>query len=318
MAGYVGAKMQIALKKESVRGTAATPDAGSWLAHKGFTFGPVVTKVEDDSGIGSIIGVNKACVTEEMSSGAIPMVLQRHNLGDLGNLIMGQAPSTTGSGTYTHDWVLYDANSHVTYTVCVDDPVAGGKSYARCLMNTLTMELVPSNGFVMSTIELQGGKEGSASYTSSYPSSEDYFCVKNAKVYIATNYAGLSGASELVLKSLNLTVTKNVLRDEKVGSSEENDYHNQRLDIRGDMTFKYDADTYRSLGLGTSNRAVKIDLIDDTYHFTITLPSVHFQDWSKESDNSAIMANTVGFIGNYEDRTNGLVKVQVIDDVATH
>jgi len=317
MAGYVKALAEIALTKEGTRGTAEGPSAGDWIAHEGADFGPIIEKAENTAGMGSIVGRNDATITSEQSQGAIPMIVQRSHLGNISNLVMGQAPSTTGSDPYTHDWTLANNNSHISYTVSVIDPVAGNKAYPNAMLNTLTLDVVVDD-YVKATLDIMGGKEEAGSFSSAYTASDDYFVPDNVEIKFAANYAGLGAASAVCTRSINLNVNKGVVVDPCVGQTTANDFHNQRVLINGDITFKYDTDTYRTLGLSETNNAMQIVMTKGSYSWTIELPSVDFQDWSADTDNDSIMTNTVGFNANYEDKTNGFIKMQVVDAQASH
>lgn len=316
---FVGARKQIALAKETVRGTKASPASGKWLAHEGFEFSPKIQKVENTSGSGSIVGRNQAHIIQEWSEGTIPLILSEENAGDILNLVFGAAPNTTGSSTYTHAYTLANENDHVTYTVAVVDPVAGSFSHARGMLNTATFEMSPDQ-YVKVGLDMIAGKQTTESaYTPAYSTTDVLFRPSTIAVKFAANYAGLGAAAAITtISNITLNFNKNAVPVWRLGSTEVEDIVNQRITINGDISFKYDVTTFRALGLAETSNAMQIVLTNSTHSLTIELPSADFQDWSHEVDNDGYMVQTLGFNANYLDKTNGFVKGSLVNGISSY
>jgi len=308
MAGYIGALQQIALSGESVRGTAVAPSAGDWVEHNGFNFAPKNSKGRDTSAMGRIEELNQMDIFREWSEGTIPMNSRTSQLPIISSLIMGNDGTTASKTT---SWVVTNTNAHKTATINVIDSLAGQKRYAGCMLDTFTMD-ANENAYPTIALELKGKKEATTTgLTASYTAvaSSQLFKPTSVKVYVADNFAGLTSATAVALKNLSLTVNKNLGEDFVLGSTEPADWINQRLSITGTLSFKYDSDTYRTLGLSDTKKAIRVQLTQGNYVWNIDLPSVGFIDWNSEVGNDNYMLNTVGFEAERTDEINGTIKM---------
>jgi hypothetical protein len=305
MAAYEGRLKEIAFTEETTRGTAESTSSGDWRAHEGFDYGPVVDKVVDEGAVGEIGVRRDSEVLREYSQGSVPMILHGDFLTDLNVMLMGD-DGTAG------DWDLVQTNSHQSYTVSVIDPVKGDIAYPNAMLNSLSVEVAEDN-YVMATLDLLGGKEESAALTSSYtaPSSDGKFVVTDLTLKVEDAYGDLAAASGVAFKSLNINFEKNCEFDWDNSGSAPADIHNQDFAASGDLTFKYQDTTYRSLGLGSGKKAIEISMTDGSFTWTIQLPSVDFSEWNDSEDNSAYMTETVTFNADGEDTSNGTIKTSV-------
>lgn len=319
MAKHVGARREIALTKETTRGTAVAPASGDFILHNAHTLMPQVEKAEHTGGNGTINQFHAADVIREWSQGTIPMVMEEHKLGTLGNLIMGVAPSTTGSGPYTHAWAaLEQTNAHLSHTVSITDPVAGDLRAAYGMASTINIT-ASRDDYVMADLEMICGKLGTTTYTPSYPSTNiEYFRPQDITFKVEDAYGDLAGGTGIDVQNINMVINKNVDPYYVLGSTEMADNVNQRVEIRGDFTLGFEAATYRTLGLGDTRKAISFNLTNGDYEFTIELPTVYFKDWNETADLDAYVTETISFNATDEDATNGYIKMEVIDQTATH
>ena len=305
---YVGSLKEIALMRETTRGTKQALAGTPWLAHEGYDFGPKIEKSEATSGIGRIEARNQGDITKEWSEGSLPLLLSKLNAERVMQMVFGSAGvAQVWSG-------IENSNAHTSFTVYVKDPVAGSKSYKLSMANSITLGIQPDE-YIQAGIDLVGSKEASESaLTPAYPTNDEILKPKQVSIKIADNYAGLDAAVAVgTVQAFNLNVEKNVEPKWVVGSTEPEDIMNQRMGITGDLTLKYDVDTYRTLGLSDTTRAMRLEVISGTWGLVLDFPSVDFEDWSVESDLDGYMANTLGFKTNFKDLTNGQLKGKIDD-----
>jgi hypothetical protein len=319
MPKYVGARSEIAFTKEGTRLTAAAAQSGNWKPHEGYEFKPVVEKVERVSGMGDITQLRAEDITGEYAEGTVPLILSTEFVGDFANMIMGQAPTSSdaGGGNYSHAWTLANRNDHLTYTVSTYDPMAGSKKYAGGLLNSATIEMAPED-YVRATLEMIAMKEATASLTPAYSTTDTFFRPTHAAIKYATAYAGLGAAAEVTLSALTLNINKNASRYMVLGSTEPADNANGRISITGSLTLAYENTDFRTIALANTSEALQIVLTSGADVFTIELPLCTFGDWSKTPDLDNYMTNTINFKATGGDATNGLIKIAVTDQSATH
>lgn len=318
MAIFTGSRREIALTKETTRGTAEAPGSGTFIRHLGHTFKHMVEKAEQLGADGTIASVRDSKIVKEWGQGNIPFSLEKHNAFLIGALVCGQNPSTSGSGTYTHVYSFdADNNTHQSFTVNYSDPNNGDQAAALGMCNTLGLKVAPDQ-YVDVQLDMIADKPASATYTPSYSATPAFYLPKQVTFKYASNYAGLGAASPVSVANFELTVSKNAAPYFVDGSVQPAEIINQRTDIRGSITLLYEDNTFRDLGLSDTTKSISFALSDGTYSLTIELPTVDWREWDQESDNDAYNSNTIVFVANNADATNGLVKVTVVDAIATH
>ena len=318
MASSGGVFRQIALSKETVRGTVVAPTSGDFLPHEGFDFVPKSTKADNKSAMGSIAGKSHSRTVQKYSEGNIPLILPASKLGAISNLIMGQAPTTTGSDPYDHEWSLLNDNEHLTYTATVVDSTDTDIAYGGAMLNTFELNAGVED-FLKGTLGMIAFEGAAATVSADYIADDVDFVPSNIVVKIATDYAGLGAASAIDADSLTLSINKNAVPKYKFGDTSPYDIKNGRINIDGDFSILMTDSTYRDLSLGDGSKALSIEMTEGSIVWTFILPSVDFSDWSDESDieSSAIM-ESLSFHANALDETNGFLEITLADATATY
>ena len=313
---YVGAKKEIAFTKETVAGTAVNHAAGDWQPHEGFDMKPIVTKVKDEPGMGRIEKTLNSSIVQTHSSGTATFRLTKEFAGDILNMIFGKAPTTTGSGTYTHAYTIQNTNNHVSYTTTVKDPIKGMIRYPYTILNeaSFTFEV---DKYPMVQLQLEAGQEQSATGTSSYSTTDEYFKPQHIIIKLANNLAGLTGASAYDVHKLELQVIKEVDKYFKLGSTNPDNIHNQRMGFGGTLTNLYGDTELRDLAHTDTKKAMSILVSNGTDSIEFKFPQVAFEEWSDDGDNNARLLNSVNFFPEYS-LTDGLATATLINSVSSY
>lgn len=316
---YVGARREIALVKESTRGTAESISAGSAIPHKGYDFMPKKESVERVPGIGHIAHKRETELVKEFCQGGIPIDLTAEKAGDIANMVMGQAPDSSsdeGGGYYLHTWSLFNSNQHLAYTVGVKDPQYGTFRAARGMLNQLSLSVSPDD-YVQAVIDLMADKAADNTFTPSYLSSDEFYKPQQVEVKFASSYAGLGAASETLLENFNMTINKNTAFVWVAGQTNPKDIVNQRISITGDFELPYEDTTFRTLALGDGVKAMRITITHGSYYIQFDFPLVDFGEWTDEPDLEAYIKEGIEWSANY-DSTNGLIIMKVKDTSSSH
>jgi len=308
---YVGARKEIALTAETVRGTAESHSAGDWQRHMGFDFGPKVEAIIDESGRGRIEKNSGSTIIREWSEGAIPLYLTLQNAVLINEMIFGQAG--TGSGTSGSPLVysMLNSNQHLSTTVTVRDPVKGMLKYALGMLDSAEFNFV-ENEYAKVTVNVKAGKEAAGTGTPAYSTTDHIFKPSEITVKFAANYAGLGAAEAVRMQNINLTVPKNAEFKYTLGSTEPYDILNQQVEANGSFTTLYESDTYRTLALARTARAIRIAATSGSYSVTFDLPQVSLENWNDDESLDAYMNQSFDFVGEYEN-SNGLIKASIVN-----
>ena len=308
---------QIALVKETTKGTLVTPSSGDWQPHLGYDYGKKTEKMKDTSAIGRVEEINGSAVDKEWSEGSIPMHLTKDYVGEAMNLLFGQAPTTTGSGPYTHAWTVSNDNDHVSYSVQVNDKIRGAKGYAGCMLKELSWDFSVDDIAKM-TLSMEGQKEEAGGGTPAYGADYDpmYFVPKEITYKIATNVAGLGSATAQCFTGFTMTGTKNTDRIHKLGC-ESPEIVNQQFGIGGTLSEVFDDTTLFDLAHTHAYRALQIIISDGTNSLTMTFPEVQFENATPDTDNNSYRKISVDFFATL-DTTNGMVTASLVNSESSY
>lgn len=313
---YVGARKEIALTKESTRGTAASHAAGDWQPHLGHDYKPMVEKVKDDPAMGRIEDNIDHEVIHRSSEGPIPLRLTKDFLVDLNNLIFGAepTPSSLGGGLYQRDYTVQNDNQHQSYTVTVKDPIAGMKRYPLGMLNTADIEF-NVDAIATATLNMMGGAEEAASGTPAYDTtySPAFFVPTQLEIKIDdVGTTDFSSTQETFFSNLTMSVNKNTLKEWALGKEEPADVLNQRFGLGLALEQTYEDTTLRDYAHNRVKKAMQILITDGTHYWQIQLGQVAFEDWSDTNDNNAYLKNTVAVFAE-RNNTNGTITATVVN-----
>ena len=319
MAIQVGAFREVALTKESTPRTAETPAAGDFINHSGHSFRPEVPKIEQVGAKGNISGVHRTDIINQRCMGSIPMDLEQSKLWLLGTLLMGTDPVTTGVGPYTHNWdTLQNDNDHQTFTVSYTDKNVGDKASPGALLDKLTLD-ANIGQYVTAMLDMVGLEEEAGTYTPSYNSAnETYFVPADMTFKLATNYAGLGAANAIAIDQLTAEINKNVKSHYAAGALGPVRSINERMTGGGSFHILNENTTYRDLAHADTTRAMSINLTSGNYQLTLEFPTITITNYAEDEDPDTYVGDTLEFKIDDRDTTNGLLKVEVIDDASSH
>lgn len=320
MAVYDGSFKQVALTKETPRGTYVAPSSGDWQATLGSAteFRPVIEKAKSEMGMGHIATDLNSNIIKQYSQGSIPLAMNIEFLGHIFNMVFGQSPTTSGTGPYTHSWTLANNNQHTTYSVTIQDPQKGGLGYSTGLANEATLEFT-TDDICKATLAMIAKNETTQSVTPAYDTDQiDNFLPSHLTVKLADNLGGLDAASAIEVSNVSLTVAKNVDAWFVLGSKNPADIINQKMAITGTIEMLYDATTLRDLAMSDTKKALRVAGDNgDGVTFEFDIARVGFEDWSDDTDLNAFQKNTVNFYSEL-DMTNGLVVAELVNSVSSY
>lgn len=312
MAKEIGRKHSIALGIESTPGTAGAIDV--WLPLEEAQFTPKTETVIDESGFGTISAGADGHVVKKWAEFKGRGEVRPTSFGYLLLLALGTAgsPSLVETGVYTHAFTVKNDNAHPSTTLIHDDATQEEQS-TYAMLDTLTI-----SGEVSDYLRFEGTLMGkgvtdvSGNTPSFLTTGDTPFLVQKVSVKLATDIAGLSGASRIGITNFNLNIEKNLTQvfttsTDGTEALDFNSQHNQDLRVTGDFELVYDSKTYRDLALNGTKQAIEIyveghTLIGATKYeaLTIQLASVLLKEWDRDSNNDEIVKQVFGFDALYK------------------
>lgn len=326
MTKYVGRLVDVGIARETTRGVGVAPTYA--IPHVTFSFDDKVTKARSLAGMSSIQDSEEAFVTTKYGQGDLEGEIRVSSFGLFLYSMLGTL-STAGptDSAYTHSFSLENSNTHDSLSILVKDENTT-ELYKLCMLDTLEINAVLDEVVKYSASFM--GKQGVGSNSALMPSYsvESKFTKKHIRVKLASNLAGLSAATPISLKSLRLTISKNVVLDDVLGTAEPEDILNRQISIEGEFTLNYEAETYKNYMKDNTYRALEIAFIntDATIgastnpSLTFQFPYVDFFDWEPDYSLDEITSQTFSFKANRDvSGGNAMISTcQLVNTVASY
>lgn len=327
---HIGRRVQLGIAKEGTRGAGASPDY--LVPNVSFDFKDDVVKADSAAGLGRLEDSEETFVTTQFGSGSVEGEIRASSFG---LFLYGMLVAQGGSGysvagptdsAYTHSYALANSNTHQALAFLVSDP---DKTELHKLVMLDSLEIRSElDEVVMYTATFLGKKNVTSGLTQATIEDEPKFTKKHLSFKIAATVGALAAASEIRLKSLRLTISKNVILDDVLGTVQPIDIFNRQISVEGEITLNYadqsgviDAESLRDYMILDTNWAVEIKLTNDDEtigagstnpSLTIQMPKVSFFDWAPDYSLDEIVAQTVSFKGHY-DTANSLAVISTCD-----
>lgn len=295
---FVGRRGDLGIAIESTRGTPINPTF--WVPWATMSVKDTVEEAREEQGMGVIADSDSKFVTMKMSEGEVESQLYDKALGAILVGVLGASPSTTGSDPYTHSYTLSNTNTHKTLSLYWSDPDRSDM-FPLSMVSSFSVSVEPS-GIVNYTTGFMSkvAREWTAQ-TSDFTSLGNKFLHQHVEVRLASNIAGLSGATPISLKGLELSIEKNTAYDNVMGTVEPEDILNQQLSVSGSLNLNLEDDTYRDFMLNGTYRAMEIKLNRSANSsLTLQFPRVDFSEWEPDYTLNEIVKQSINFKANYD------------------
>ncbi len=325
MTKYIGRKIGFAIAKEAVRGTPeADPDF--WLPVMNVKHQNKVEHARFEAAIGTVYGASDAELMKEWAEDGVDVYIGSEHfplmlLGLLGTL--STQVETPEDDVHTHTISLAETSQHQALTLFIDE-ANGDQQFGLGVVSGIDINF--ERGKILDyTANLISKKGVSDTLTASVPS-ENIFRPQDFSVKIATNLAGLSGASAFDVISCNISFEKSIEPDDVLGDVAPQDFLNTVLTIKGSITLRYDANTYRDLMLANTHRAMRIKLTNtgvtiglaSNPDIEINLAKVFFTEDSFSRSLNDIVQETLNFEALYSVADSKFGDIIVINETSAY
>lgn len=303
MSKYIGRLVNLGIAKESSRGAGASPVYH--VPKTTFSFDDKIIQARSLGSLGKISDSEEAFVTTKYGQGEMEGEIRDKSFGLLLLAMLGStSPSGPVDSAYTHSFTLTHTNQHQSLSFVVAD-LNTTELYKLVMLDSLeiTAELDEVVKFSAGFMSKQGGTTG---LTVPAVVAENKFTKKHLRIKLADNIAGLSGATAISLKKLTVTINKNVVLDDVLGTAEPEDILNQQVSVEGEIELNYEDETYKNFMKNGTNKAMEIAFINTDAvigaatnpSLTIQLPKVDFFDWEPDNGLDDIVKQKISFKAN--------------------
>lgn len=272
-------------------------------------FQDLIETVLDESTVGTIHDAIDGKISKKASGGTIRGHVGTQTLGLILYSLFGSVSSAQigVTGVYTHSFsVDTDSNQHQSLTVHTIDGTEDLK-YALAMLESLKITIEAGKPIEVAT--KWKAKAGAASTaTPSYVT--DYLMMSRVTTFkLASALAGLSGASALKVRKIELEISKNLEDIQLWGDGTGiglDDITNDMFTITGSIEAVYeDTATYLDVAKAGTMKAMRLTIEDTDVtiggsgsnhpKLEIDLAKIFFTDIAKNMDKSKIMMQTISF-----------------------
>lgn len=317
MAKFIGRRGSVGLAKESSAGTIVTPTF--WLPHTSLTFDDKIEGVTEESGLGRIEDSDAFHVVQKFGEGELEGDLYDYESGLILSSLLGASPSTAGGPTYTHTYSLANTNTHQSLSIAYEDP-NHAKIFPYGVVDSLQIT-VEQNSPVTYTAGFKSrvARDWTASaLTPDFTDIGNKFLHQHLIFKLASSTAGLSAASPISLKALELNIMANSEFDQVLGTVEPEAVLNHQFSIEGSVTLNFEDQTYRRYFLDNTYRAMGIYLQRSaSSQINLEFPRVSFNEWEQDRSLNDIVGQTLQFKGHY-DAANAVASISTATLVNTY
>lgn len=321
---FIGRLADIGMAVETTRGT-AEGSADVWLPKLSFSFDDRIEQVVDESSVGVIEDSPNAVIVGKYGEGEI-----EGNIGDksIGLLLLSALGGVSTSGptdtsVYTHTFSVAQDVQHDSLTIFLDDPNQD-YTYALAMIDTLELD-VTIGQFAKFTAGFRS-KAGEAATLSPSYAAENNFLPQHGTLSYADDVAGLSSPTTVNVRSVKLSIANNVEDDRKLGSIDPVDILNRQFSVEGTVELVFDANTFKTLMLANTAKAVRIRLTNSDVtigstsnpQLIIDLAKVKFGEFTKNYDNNEIVVATVSFKAFYSISDTAMITAELKNTQASY
>ena len=245
-------------------------------------------------------------VVQTYIEGELNGIIHADAIGWLLGNVYGLCVSTLVTGSvYSHVFNMKQTAQHISLTLITKDGTVQQRAFNACMINTLQLN-VAIDDYLRFTASFIGKAAVANTDTPTYSTSEYDFIARDVVVKVASTSGGLSGATAVPVKALDITWDQGIIRDHVVGALTPNDNYNSHMMIEGNMTLNFSDVTYRDLFLGDTAQYMSITITGQADigagnfpTITILLNKVQFMDWNRSGEQNELVTQTVAFRAFY-------------------
>jgi hypothetical protein len=318
MAKFIGRQQEVGIGRESSRGVIVAPTI--WAPKTNFSLDDKVVKARMQGSYGNILGGDDALVSERYAQGDLEMEAQDNALALLLYSLFGTLTTASFNSAYKHTLAIANSVQHQSLSFHMNDPIGAAASpnavtvaYARAMVDQLEItskqgEAVMAKFSFLSMVHKDWQRQ-----TPSYVS-QNKFTSKHTSVKVAANLAGLDAASKISVQELTLTIKKNVIRENSLGTVQPVDILNRKIEISGKLKLTYEDRTYRDYMVNGTKKAMRISILNGDVTIGTTNPQlqldlsvVDFDQWAPASDLEDLSTQEITFTALYDVSNNLLI-----------
>lgn len=302
--------MIVGIGVEATRGTPVAPQVYI-PARTPSGIAPVLEKTPIKETRGTKIATNASEITQKRAEGDLEFNLRSNSIGYILKSLFGSVVSAPSGSVHTHTFNVLEQNpQHPALTIGLHQPNVQDYTYVLAIASALKIDLTPDDlvkataSFIASLEQEKAGDP----YAPTFAAGDVYFRHQDATIKIAANVAGLSGATPIGVKSLNLEISNAARVDQNVSELNPGDVLGLVFEPKGAMELDVQNTDYHDIFADGEYKAMQISLVrsdvelgsGENPSLVITLPRVSFEGWSPNRPIDDIVRQSIDFMVHYD------------------
>ncbi len=328
MSKGIGRILQFGIAKETVRGTPETA-ASYYIPFNEATVDEKRDMVTEDQSRGVIEGSTGDQVVKKYVESTLKAPIGDKHFGLILLAALGAVSDGTHAGetiVYDHTYTVGESAQHQALSLFIDDPLAGA-DYKFGLGSVKSLEITYERGkFIDYSLALMS-KAGTTATLTPSTTTENLFLPNDLTFKVATNLAGLAGASALLIRSFKLKIEKSLESDDVLGSLDPNDFLNKQFKISGEVECVWQNESdFKTAFLAGTQKALRIDLIKSGItigsaanpELQIDLAKVVFTELSRPISVNNVVTQRLQFNAHYSITDTKMITAKLTNLVASY
>lgn len=321
---FIGRKISVGLGFEATPGTSVAPT--TWIRTLNPDITDTPTFIDNNSALGRIEDSDDQALVKQLASGKIEGKITDLSIGYLLANIFG----TWGSATHPAETLVYDttfttsqSSTPPTLTITKKDGVEN-KRYPLATVSDVEFSATAGDWAKFSASFMS--KIGVTGTDTPAFTAENEFTSKHITVKLATNVAGLSGATAIPLVSFKLKIDRKPTDFTPLGAIDPAVFDTTSWVVTGEMVLRYDAATYHDLTFANTPQAMSIAIVNGDVNIgtsshpglTFTAPRARLNTWSTDSNLDKVVDQTIGFKLNLDITAGYMLSAVLTNTKATY
>lgn len=322
---FIGRRVSVGLGLESTYGTEVAP--AIWPRHMKLDFQRKTTRIENESAMGRVEGVNDSAIVEQWAEGTLEGKVYDTSIGYLLYNIFGTLVTSdnadANAAVKDHTFDVAQTNIAKSLTIARTDPLSS-RRHGMGTLDGLDIT-VEQGGWAMVSAPIKAKFGTDSALTAAYVA-ENSFTSKHVTVKIATNTGGLAAATALAIKSLKLSIRRDSTLFTPMGAIDPSAINTGRWVANGEFTLRYTDTTTEAIAFANTIQAMSIALINTDVtigtstnpSLTFTAPKVRLNTWEMSDGLDDIVEQTVGFTCELDSTAGYMLRAVLVNITASY
>ena len=332
----IGQQVEVAIVKETVRGTIEAPSTGDWVPRGGLDISQIKETYDVEANIGAMVIKQDIQAVQFENEITITMPLDRIFSGiALAGMYgsISKTADTPESGVNTFDYSILNTGLVPTYTIHIIWGTDKQRSYPLGIISNVSIG-VNTEGVPEISMTFLTAKSSSTSALSATYATNSYFSLVDANFYMPETYADLATALAIDVSDVSVEFTRDPKRLKYIGSDTHSNVLAADFEVTMSVSKDFNEETFKSGDsayiideyLDHATRAARLEFEDSRTtigaatnpKLRIDIPASKQLDLTEDPTLKEVAGEDFMVVPVFTDQSNGYSIAQLITDESAY